>query len=301
MKRVIITGATGAIGTALIQEFINNNVEALVFCRRDSKRISNIPINELVKIKYCSLDELSSVKNNSKKDYDCFYHLGWAGTTGEARNDLKLQLMNVSYTLDAVECAKKFGCKKFVGIGSQAEYGRKNEPLKSSTSCFPENGYGIAKLTAGLMSKQMCEDFNLEYNWVRVLSVFGPKDNSLITYLINELNNDKSPKLTKCEQIWDFLYSEDAARALYMIGEKGLNGKTYVLGSGDIRPLKDYVYELRDIVNPNCKINLGAIPYNDKQVMYLGADIKELKKDLNWMPNIKFSSGIKKILEINKN
>ena len=58
MKRAIITGATGAIGTALINELINNGVEVLAFTRRNSERNDNIVKNKLVKIKYCALDEL---------------------------------------------------------------------------------------------------------------------------------------------------------------------------------------------------------------------------------------------------
>ena len=95
MKRAIITGATGAVGTALIQELIENQIEVLVFCREGSVRNIQIPEHPLVTKKYCSLSELASVENDTGKDYDVFYHLAWEGTTGAARNDMYLQNQNV--------------------------------------------------------------------------------------------------------------------------------------------------------------------------------------------------------------
>ena len=124
MKRAVVTGATGAIGTALIKELIKNNIEVLVFCREGSARNSQIPEAPLVTKKYCDLTELKNTQNDTGKEYDVFYHFAWAGTTGAARNDMHLQNKNVEYALDAVDTAKRFGCKTFIGAGSQAEYGR---------------------------------------------------------------------------------------------------------------------------------------------------------------------------------
>lgn len=86
------------------------------------------------------------------------------------------QLQNIQYTLDAVELASRIGCKKFVGAGSQAEYGRVEGVLSASTPVFPENGYGIAKLCAGQMSRILCEQKQIEHIWTRILSIYGPYD-----------------------------------------------------------------------------------------------------------------------------
>ena len=96
MKRAIITGATGAIGTALVAELISAGIEVLVLCREGSVRNSRIPKHPLVKIKFCALDELSSIENDTGNNFDVFYHLAWSGTTGQARNDMYLQKVFVS-------------------------------------------------------------------------------------------------------------------------------------------------------------------------------------------------------------
>ena len=294
MKRAIITGATGAIGTALIRELLSNGIEILVFCREGSKRNVRIPEHELVTRKYCALNELANVQNDTGKSYDVFYHFAWEGTTGPARNDMYLQNQNVRYALDAVATAKRFGCHTFVGAGSQAEYGRVEGLLKSDTPTFPEIGYGIGKLCAGQMTREYAHQLGIKHVWTRILSVYGPNDGaqSMVMSTINKLRNGEVPEFTKGEQLWDYLYSGDAANAFRLLGEKGQDGKVYVLGSGHAEPLANYIKKIRNTVQPEADIALGAIPYSEKQVMHLEADILPLQKDLGWTPQMDFGEGI---------
>ncbi|ODA39140.1 NAD(P)-dependent oxidoreductase [Desulfosporosinus sp. BG] len=295
MKRAIITGATGSVGTALIQDLIENNIEVLVFCRERSKRNNHIPLHPLVQKKYCSLDQLAIVENDTGKDYDIFYHFAWDGTTGAARNDMYLQNQNVRYALDAVGAASRFGCYTFIGAGSQAEYGRVEGLLKPDTPAFPEMGYGIGKLCAGQMTREHAHQLGLKHIWVRILSVYGPNDGgqSMVMSTINKLKEGQIPRFTKGEQMWDYLYSGDAAKAFRLVGEQGIDGKTYVLGSGNAKPLAEYIQEIRDVVAPCSEIALGAIPYAARQVMHLQADISELEKDVGFDSQMPFASGIK--------
>lgn len=297
MKSAIVTGATGAIGTALVAELIRNKVEVLVLCHKDSKRNDVIPVHPLVEKLYLSIDEYHNAENITGKQYDVFYHLAWEGTSGQARNDMFLQNQNVKYSLDAVNLAKRFGCKTFIGAGSQAEYGRYEGVLTPDTPVHPDNGYGIGKLAAGFMTREFAHQCDMNHIWVRVLSVYGPNDGkqSMVMSTISKLKAGEVPALTKGEQVWDYLYSEDAARAFYLLGDKGIDGKTYVLGGGVARPLREYIETIRDVVAPSAKLGFGELPYSDRQVMHLCADISELKADTDWMPLYSFHDGIKKI------
>ena len=298
MKRAIVTGATGAIGTALVRKLIDKKIEVLVFTRTDSQRNQNIPCHRLVQIKFCSLQQLSTIENDTGKTYDVFYHLAWRGASGPERNDMYIQNGNVGYALDAVETAKRFGCHTFIGAGSQAEYGNINLPLKCDTPAFPNMGYGYAKLCAGQMTRDYAAQSGLRHIWVRILSVYGPNDGakSMIMYTIDKLKRGMVPEFTKGEQMWDYLYSDDAAEALYLLGEKGNDQKIYVLGSGTAKPLKEYIQKIRDIIAPDRKLNFGAVPYGKNQVMYLCADTSELEKDTGWYAATDFSDGIRAII-----
>lgn len=294
MKRVIITGPTGSIGIALIQILIDNNIEVLAVVRRGSKRLSNIPQSKNVQIVELDLAEMEKLPEIVKKQYDVFYHFGWDGTFGNSRNNMQGQLQNIQYSLDAVEVAFQMGCKRFIGAGSQAEYGRVEGKLTSKTPTFPENGYGIAKLCAGQMTRILCEQKGMEHIWTRILSVYGPCDgeNTMVMSTIRKLLVGEVPFFTKCEQMWDYLYSKDAGKAMYLLGMQGVSGKTYCIGSGQVKQLVSYVEGIREVINPNATLELGVVPYAPNQVMYLCADIEELTEDTGFVPEYEFKKGI---------
>ncbi|MCD7746084.1 MAG: NAD(P)-dependent oxidoreductase [Lachnospiraceae bacterium] len=299
MKRAVITGPTGAVGTALAQCLIDREIEVLAVCRRGSKRIGNLPKSPYLRVVECSLDELNRLPSLAEGTYDAFYHFGWDGTFGNARNNMPGQLKNIQYTLDAVEAAAQLGCTVFVGAGSQAEYGRVEGDLREDTPAFPENGYGIAKLCAGQMSRILCEQKGIRHVWTRILSVYGPNDGekTMIMATIQKLLAGEKPALTKGEQQWDYLYSKDAAAALYLLGKKGKNGRIYCLGSGKARPLLDYIEWMRDEIDTALPLGIGEIPYAPKQVMYLCADISALREDTGFEPQYTFQEGIRETIE----
>ena len=141
MQKVVITGATGVIGRALIDYLLDKDIQILAIVRKDSKRASSLPSNKNLKILECNLENLKNIEINEQ--YDVFFHLAWGGTFGESRNDLYSQILNIQYTLDAVNLANKMKCKTFIGAGSQAEYGRVDGTILETTNTNPENGYGI--------------------------------------------------------------------------------------------------------------------------------------------------------------
>lgn len=283
---------------ALIEECIRKNIEVLVLCREGSPRGKRIPEHPLVRVIYCNMENMAELKDGWDGNYDIFYHLAWEGTTGSDRNNMYLQNKNVKYTLDAVHLAARMGCRTFIGAGSQAEYGRVNEKLSGKTPVNPETGYGMAKLCAGQMSREEAVGLGMRHIWARILSVYGPYDSegSMISSLIRTLLRGKIPSLTPGEQIWDYLYSEDAARAMLLMGESGNHGKVYCIGSGAARPLKEYMFLLRDEIDPSLKLGLGEKPYGDRQVMYLCADISELTKDTGFQPRVSFETGIRETI-----
>ena len=299
MKKVVITGGTGAVGVALIKNLTAKGIEVLVIAKKKSKRIDRIPQNELVKIVFSDLDGYESLLFNYGEKYDIFYHLAWEGTFGDARNDLYLQNRNVQYTLDAVSLAKKLNCGLFIGAGSQAEYGSFNGLLSFDTPVNPESGYGVAKLCAGQMSRIKCRQLGIKHIWTRILSVYGPYDgeNTLISLCLRDFPKGISPEFTPAEQIWDYLYSSDCANALYLIALNGKNGQIYTIGSGQKRVLKDYIEEIKNIINPELKLKIGSIPYSENQIMHLCADISELTKDTGWVPQVSFKEGIEKTIK----
>lgn len=295
MKKIIITGATGMIGSALVREALKQDYDITCLVRASSSRIKNILQDNRVHIIDCNISDYKTIELKDK--FDIFMHLAWDKTSVNGRDDVDCQLRNIQYTLDAVRLAKRCGCSVFIGAGSQAEYGVQSVPLTPTLPVNPESGYGIAKYTAGKLARLLCKQLGLRFNWMRILSVYGPNDgeNTLISYVIRELKAGRSPELTKCEQTWDYLHCDDAARAFLAVAEHGVDGKTYPLGSGKGRRLSEFVNELQKQIAPYVSMNFGVKDYYLHQPMYLVADINELEKDTGWKPVSFFHDYISKI------
>lgn len=309
--QAIITGPTGAVGMGLLENLIENNIKTAVVLRPGSKRADRIIKSSLITKVECGLEELEKLpqllvdagfdvgnEDNKLNDF-VFYHLGWDGTFGNTRNNMYGQNLNVKYSLDAVKAAAACGCDTFVGTGSQAEYGRVEGSLNANTPVYPENGYGIAKLCAGQMTRIMCGQLGIRHIWTRILSIYGPYDGdkTMVMSTIEALLQKREPACTAGEQKWDYLYSKDAGKALYLIGKNGINGKVYCLGSGKVRPLREYIEIMKNKIDANLSVGYGKIPYSEKQVFYLQADIEDLTKDTGFIPETDFEDGIEKTIE----
>lgn len=288
--RVLITGATGFIGVALCKEMIANGHEVTAIIRENSKKKDKLP--KEVKVIELSLNRL----NEFNGSYDLMYHLAWNGSSGNDRNDFYIQYSNIKYTVEAVRLAKRCGCTKFIGAGSQAEYGVVHgEAKEDETICKPFMMYGAAKLAAYQMGKLVAEQEGISFVWPRIYSVYGPGENegTLMSYLVNTLQEGKVPELSACENMWNFMYIDDCVRALRMLGENKDAEGIYNVASSDTRLLKDFVMEVRDIINKNVSINFGAKKTNEKTTFWLEPNIDKIKK-LGFELKVKLDDGIKR-------
>lgn len=302
MRRAIVTGPTGVIGSALVRRLLQAGVEVYAVCRPGSQRSNVLKDQSLLHKVACELHELKILPAKIGVSCDMFFHLAWLGTEHpENRFDMYIQNDNIRCTLDAVEAAKVLDCKVFIGAGSQAEYGV-DGILRPDMYANPVSGYGMAKLCAGQMTRQLCREYGIRHIWPRILSVYGLNDGkqTLIQYAIDQMLAGNSVAMTEGNQVWDYLYSEDAADAIYQLALSGKDGAVYVLGSGTTKRLREYVEIIRDIINPGAAIRFGEVPYRKDQVMHLEADISALSHDTGWYPKIDFKEGIIRIINHKK-
>lgn len=294
LQKAVITGATGVAGVSLIQQLVAQGTEVMVIANPGSHRLGVIPKHPLVKVTLCDISKLASLGGVLPSGYDAFFHFAWAGTYGEARDDARLQTLNIQYTVDAAKLAAQLGCSVFIGAGSQAEYGFHSGVLCPDTPCFPVTGYGIAKLAAGQLSRLTCKQLGVRHVWCRILSLYGPYDapHTMVMSGIDKMLAAQPAPYTKGEQIWDYLYGKDAARAFCLVAEKGKDGAIYCFGSGQTRPLKEYILAIRNAVNPALQVGFGEVPYYPNQVMHLEADITSLTNDTGFVPSTTFEQGI---------
>ncbi|MDD3218497.1 MAG: NAD(P)-dependent oxidoreductase [Lachnospiraceae bacterium] len=301
MHKVIITGATSMIGRALIDECLEHHLEIYAVIRPNSPHKERLEkCGTHLHLVECQLDKLSELENKVPKGCDTFYHIAWANT-GEARNkNTRKQSVNITYTLDALETAAKLGCTRFVGAGSQAEYGICDEDeIGPETPANPTTPYGVSKLAAGQLARLRAKELGIICVWPRIFSVYGiyEKDTTMIASSIEKMLAGESTEFTPAEQRWDYLYSKDAGRAYYLLGKYGKDQQVYCIGSGQAMPLKDYIYIMRDCINKRIKPGIGMRPYPKGAVMNLCADIDSLRRDTGFVPLYTFEKGIRETIE----
>lgn len=298
MKRIVVTGATSMIGAALIEECVRHNIEIYAVIRVSSGKQKRLPQNGRVHLVDCELDRLECLPELIPGKCDTFYHIAW-GNTGEARNkSTELQSRNIFYTLNAVRAAERLGCGRFIGAGSQAEYGPLDvERIGPDSPVKPTTPYGASKLAAGQLARMLCRELGMECIWPRIFSVYGiyEKETTMVSSGLRRMLAGEPTQFTPALQRWDYLYSRDAGRAFYLIGEKGRDGAIYCVGSGQARPLKDYITEMArqtGTANPG----IGAKPYPEGAVMNLCADIEPLQRDTGFVPEYSFEKGIEETI-----
>ena len=294
--RIVISGITSFIGSAIARLALSKNIEVLGIARNPlHPSISGIHMGDRLKIICADLSEYKNI-GEFKCDYDVFFHLAWTGTDVIERDNINMQLNNINTTLSAVDLAERLGCKSFIFAGSQAEYGvvASNIKLSPSTPVNPHNAYAMSKFAAGRLAYLCCKKKEIRHCHIRILSTYGEfnSENTFIMYLIKSFLAGDSPQVTECKQIWDYCYVDDVAQAMLAIGIKGQDGAIYPLGSGVALPMRYYVEIIHKIINPEVPIGYGKIDYYPNQPMYLCADIAKLTEDTGFKPLYSFEEGI---------
>ena len=293
MHKVLITGASGFVGRELVKEFEKNNTKVIAMTNH------NVEVSSYKNI-ICNLDNIKELPQFiDDRDIDCCIHLAWQGSSGEDRGDYHIQLKNIHRTLDVCTVLPELNIGRFVGIGSLAEKNIQNYiPLDAST---PDNiaCYGVAKQTTRYMSKIICNNLHIEHIWCHLSNVYGvgDKTNNFINFACKLMLEEKRAAFTEGKQVHDFLYITDAARAIYHVSLKGRNNSCYYLGSGDARPLKEYIIAIRDAVDPNIALHLGEVRFNGICLPASEFDASKLKMDTGFQSEVPFETGIKKTVQ----
>lgn len=304
MKKAIVTGAGGFVGSRLVKELTDNDVFVYAVVRQETSLPELLTTNNLVRIVYCDMSELEILPDLIKDDdIDLFYHLAWKGTSGKARGDYNLQIDNIKYSCNAVVSAHKINCKKFVYAGSIMEY--------ESMSFVPQDGsspgmgfiYSIAKQTAHHMTKTLAASFKIDFVSALISNIYGPGEESerFINTVINKFLKNEKMSFTSAEQLYDFIYITDAVYALYLIGPHGKNLTSYYIGNSEPRPLIEFIRRVYDSIKPDFNLVFGDLPSNGASLSYDEFDTSKLLVEFGFNPKTSFEVGVMETAEWIKN
>lgn len=296
MRKAIVTGATGFIGSWLVQELLDNGYSVTVIVR-DKERL----LPEIVKRCFAierSLHELKACDFKGKTA-DVFFHLAWSGVSSEKKNQIDIQLDNIKASLNAIDVAHKIGCGLFVATGTVAEYALCDNVMDMAARQTPNDFYGAAKVSAHYFTEVRARQLEQPFIWCVIPSTFGERrsDSNIITYTIKTLLKGEKPAYGNLQQMWDFLYVRDVVRALRLIGEKGTTDKVYGIGSGEYQTLRDYICRIRDVINVTLPLGIGENVSQSNRTFSSCVNNYDLKKDTGFQPEFTFEEGIIRTIE----
>lgn len=299
MGSVIITGATGMLGVALIDEKLKAGDTIYAVVRTNSDRLSVLPQSPQLQI--VQTDLISYLDEPALPCQDgVFYHLAWDHGNRERRDDPLLQEQNIKATLDAVRWAHRSGCKRFIGAGSQAEYGSVDTVIDADTKPNPETAYGVCKLAAGILSRKLCSQYGMTHIWARIFSVYGPHDGkgTMISYAIRQFLKSERATFSSGTQVWDYLYESDAGRFLHLLGEAATTGGCYRVASGKYMQLRGFVEVIGRQMGTEELCVFSSAP--SEKMLSLRADIDDLIKLTGFTPQVSFEEGIRRTIAFHR-
>ncbi|MBP2656376.1 MAG: nucleoside-diphosphate-sugar epimerase [Firmicutes bacterium] len=297
MKKVLVTGANGFIGSWLLRELIKYGVYVLAVVKNEKSNLASIANLPNIRIIYADMSEIKKIAQKiMDRDIAVFYHLAWEGSTGQQRADYNLQLLNTRYTLDAVNAAASLGCKRFVGAGTLAEFDCNAYIMKDNSRPLPVSCYGSAKIASHFMSKAECNRLGMEHIWAYFSNTYGEgnQTQNFVNLASNIMLSGKRAAFTTGEQLYDFVYAADNAHALYLLGEKGKAFCAYYIGSTKPEPLKNFICKIRDAIDPAIPLYLGEVNFSGVMHSASVFDCSQLVKDTGYQPKVSFEDGIKR-------
>lgn len=281
-QKVLLTGATGFLGSHLARALLAEKYELIILKRSfsDISRIESI-INktDVYDIDRCPLEQ--PFKDHNKIDFV----IHTATIYGRNQEELaKILEANLSFPLRLLETATFFNTDAFVN---------------TDTTLYEHlNPYALTKKHFADWGKQFASVKRIQVVNIKLEHMYGPKDDNskFVTYVIEQcLDNVPELKLTAGEQKRDFIYINDVVDAyLYLLRHhKQLTGAytDLELGTGNAVTIRHLVEQIASLTQTRTLLRFGALPYRENEVMESNADLSKLR-DLGWQPKTSLQQGL---------
>ena len=325
MKKVIVTGGAGFIGSALIRHLVGNrlaevvNLDKLTYAG-NLESLQSVEKSPLYHFEQADICDPAAVKRLFD-DFqpDTIMHLAAESHVDRSIDDpLCFVKTNVLGTANLLQCALEYwrplpderkAAFRFQHISTDEVYGSLGATgfFKETTPYDPKSPYSASKASSDHLVRAWGHTFNLPVLISNCSNNYGPfhfPEKLIPLVILNALDGKQLPIYGKGENVRDWLYVEDHAKALWLINEKGIPGETYNIGGHNERTNLEVVNTICGILDELRPKAQGK--YSDQIVFVTdrpGHDLRyaidsdKLQKDLGWRPEENFDTGIRKTVQ----
>lgn len=301
-RRVIVTGAAGFVAAATVRRLLHAGHAVLAWVRPESDLGRLAGLRGDPALSFLSLDVAAVREERGRATAlealrafrpDAVVHGAWRGIRGASRDD-PAQVENVAVAVELLRACADAGVRRFVGLGSQAEYGPQPGVIDEETPPRPANLYGAAKLACGPLALALGRRLGVSVAWARLFSVYGPGERAgaLVPDLAAALGAGRPFPLGTCEARWDYLYEDDAAEALEALAVRDDAVGAFNVASGAAVPLREVVVRIRDLVAPGAPLAFGARAPSPGEPGRLEASVRRLQEATGWRARVTLADGL---------
>ena len=300
--KILVTGGAGFIGSAITRALCDAGHKVVVLDNLSHGFKENVdPRAKLV---------VGDIKDSKKtkealKGVDAVIHMAGLIVVPESVKDpIKYTDNNVLGTISLLESMKEVGVKKIIFSSSACVYGTPEKlPIKEDAPLHPDNPYGATKAAIEAFLQAFHANFNFDVTILRYFNPYGPGKlappitHAIPNFIMATLAKKPIPLYWKGEQIRDFIYIEDLARAhIYVLKLSGFN--IFNLGMERGVKIKDVVDMIFQIVG--YKVPIADLGQRAGDVHTNYASSEKLKKAVGWRAKVSLKEGLTRTIEYYK-
>jgi len=289
VKRVLVTGASGFIGSHCLEPLLDRGFEVHAASTKE-----HIDGNRGVHWHRSNLMQPSAAKALLEEVAPThLLHLAWYVVPGKLITAPE-NFLWVRASMDLLAEFARQGGTRVVASGSGYEYdwsyGYCSERL---TPTVPDTVYGSCKHALSVLLQSFAGSAGLSAAWGRVFFLYGPNEHPqrLVSSVILSLLEDKAAKCSHGRQVRDYLHVQDVAHGLVALLDSDLSGAVNI-SSGQATTLRDIVLTIGRLMGRLERIQLGAIPARPNDAPLVVGDNSRISTALGWKPTYDLEAGL---------
>ncbi len=306
-KKILITGATGFIGSHLTELFVKKGHKVTAFDRYNSiyklGHLENSEFKKDINFIFGDIRDYDSVYKVTKGK-DLILHLAaLVGIPYSYYSPLAYIKTNLEGTYNVLESSKQNSIDQVIVTSTSETYGSaKKIPMNENHRLIGQSPYSASKISADQLSISYWRSFKLPVKIIRPFNTFGPRQSSraVIPAIIIQALNNKVIKLGNLNTSRDYTYVSDVCNAYFeLLKVNNIYGEPINVGSNKEYKIHDIAKKIINIINPelSIKIDKQRIRPLNSEVDRLKCDNRLIIKKSKWRPKISFDQGLNKTID----